>query len=139
MSTPHSPPDSPPAAMAVESGAVTLRKRLSDAPAKSDNNGVLASETVNPIQPGEVIQVPSTNPANERQSENQTEDIRVEEEEDEPKEEAVNDSDLARFDWEDLQARYTKALQEANDEEDKILEEFNNFAEVGLRRTYSRI
>jgi hypothetical protein len=46
-----------------------------------------------------------------------------------PEQQDVN-RDLEPYDWKDLQNRYTKELQDVNDEQVKILEDFDKFAEV---------
>jgi hypothetical protein len=46
-----------------------------------------------------------------------------------PEQQDVN-RDLEPYNWKDLQNRYTKELQDVNDEQVKILEDFDRFAEV---------
>jgi hypothetical protein len=154
-STPHSPPETPlKPTMAVDNETLTPKRRPLDTPSK---NGAKRTVDENPSKgveqpkPGPEVYVPSTlspddnedRPANqnvhqveqacsdnisEAQTERVEEDTEVETEVTEPDN---PNTELPPMDWVDFENRYSEAIQKANDEEDKLLAEFEKYAEVG--------
>ena len=148
MSSPGSPssvPGSPTkaASMAVDKDIATPRSPLRDASVNSTRSWPADTDT--PKNPGEVVQVPSTAPPTaasvhkpeEAQNDDQVVVQHVNDAEEAPSESETVVSegaatDLPTFDWEDLQIRYTKAIQKVNHEEEVILEEFYKYSDVGV-------
>jgi len=148
MSSPHRSPGSLTGGPATEE-IVPSNKGNTDLSTHPPVNGaertshLVAVKPAEPIDPGEVIQVPSTAPAivlpTRKPTEAQKSDA-IETQRTGDIDEAPNDSDsmasegtdLPAFDWIDLQHRYTKAIQAVNQEEEDILEEFYRYSDVGF-------
>jgi hypothetical protein len=133
-STPHSPPETPlKRAMAIDNEKLT-RTRLPDEAPKGDSKGSMAPLEVTRLDGfANKVQVPATQPLeapvpqdiqsdrnkmlqNHGDAEHvSTEDLKAE---------------LLPFDWEDLEKRYKKAVTEANDAENLLVEEFLQISEV---------
>jgi len=113
----------------------------------ADKTGhLLAVKPVESVDPGAVIQVPSTAPAvgfpahkpAEAHKSGQVEAHPTGDDGEAPSDSDTTASegastDLPVFDWVDLQHRYTKAIQAVNQEEEDILEEFYRYSDVGFR------
>jgi hypothetical protein len=150
-----SSPDSSPAAlpttphrernMTVNKENTGLRTPLPTAPVNGADKVNVRVEVDAPKTAGEVVQVPGTAPPAEASAgtsdETQKSD-QVDEELANSAEETPSDStavgsesanpDLPAFDWNDLQHRYTKAIDDVNEQEDDILAEFERFSSVSL-------
>ena len=125
-SIPQSPPETPfKGTMAVDNEKLvpTLPStRLPDAPP----NGILKkapilSELGTEKDPSAEVQVPSTAPSKESPVTSKSQEVHAQVE------------DLEQFDWEDLQFRYTKALEDINDRDDKLIEQVDRFSQVSLQ------
>jgi hypothetical protein len=93
-----------------------------------------------PRNPGEVVQVPSTAQPTaasvhkvDQMEAQHAKDAEGPHSESETLGSEGASSDLPVFDWEDLQRRYTKAIQTVNQEEEDILEEFYKYSDVGVQ------
>lgn len=130
--------------MAVDKDIASPKTPLRNAPVYSARPYPVDTDT--PRNPGEVVQVQSTAPptaASVHQPEEAHENDQAEIQHVNDAEEAPSESetvgsesaatDLPAFDWEDLQIRYTKAIQKVNQEEEVILEEFYKYSDVGFR------
>jgi len=130
--------------MAIDKENLSPGTPLPDGPSKVASEKAVASPVAEKLQDlGEEVQVPSTAPQPIKgATTNKPEEIhaqdRVEkgqaqahvENEDLDNEDEASDSELPEFDWHDLRTRYTKAFQDVNDREDKLLEEFDEFSDV---------
>jgi hypothetical protein len=137
-STPHSPPETPfKGTMAVDNEKLVSmppRTRLPDAPP----NGILKqapvpSELETEKDPGAEVQVPSTAPSNESPVTSKSQEVHAQVEDEAEKPQETSDEELDPFDWEDLQFRYNKALQDINDRDDKLIEQVDGFSQVSLQ------
>jgi hypothetical protein len=115
--------------MAVESGNVTPRTRLPGGATEVDVKGTVPLSTiVTADEAGDSVQVPSTAPPMTTESQAGVGDEHKEHEEE--LEHTASDVELLQFDWEDLRQRYTKSLKEANEVEDALIEQFEQYSEV---------
>jgi hypothetical protein len=150
-----SSPDSSPAAlpttpekernMTVNKENTALRTPLPNAPVNGANRVNVRVEIDAPKNAGEVVQVPGTaSPAeasagtsDEAQKSDQVDEELANNAEETPSDSTAVGSesanpDLPAFDWNDLQHRYTKAIDDVNEQEDDILAEFERFSSVSL-------
>jgi hypothetical protein len=137
-STPHSPPETPfKGTMAVDNEKLVStppRTRLPDAPP----NGILKqapvpSELETEKDPGAEVQVPSTAPSNKSLATSKSQEVHAQVEDKAEKPQEAFDEELDPFNWEGLQFRYNKALQEINDRDDKIIDQVDRFSQVSLQ------
>lgn len=111
--------------------------------AQRESSSTATNGTITPPDPmafrgtSDKIQVPATLPRNQLEDDQTVdhEDRHKADHEEPATNGDQNDSnssqgDLAPFDWEDFERRYRKALLDANKEEDMLLEDFENLAEV---------
>jgi hypothetical protein len=141
-------PESPTkeAAVAVDKENNVPRTPLTDTAVNRPNNIVAPVGSNTPRNLGELVPVPSTSPPtlesgyepDEARKVNRVGAQHAQDAEEPPSEsETVGSdsasSDLPVFDWEDLQCRYTKAIQAVNQEEEDILEEFYKYSDVSLQ------
>ena len=154
-STPHSPPETPlKTTTAVINENLIPKPRPSDTPSRDS-----AKKTINETPLKEVehlksspeIQAPTlpsndiedasvdknvpqvqqihSEPVSKAQTESTEEDPEVEMAVTEPDN---PNAELSPIDWVDFKNRYREAIRKANDEEDRLLAEFEKYAEVGL-------
>ena len=158
-STPHSPPETPlKPTMALENETLTPKIRSSDTPSKlepklsapeSKSKAVKQSES----QAAPEVQVPSAVPRHEEENGSVEKEVPyVEQMRSEPPEnptEAMEDdheiaeaqpdsnAELPEMDWNKFQLRYREAIAKADEEEDRLLEEFEKYFEVIQPLCYS--
>jgi len=129
--------------MAVNKENLSPRTPLPDGPSKVASEKIAAPTP--PVfkqsqNPGEEIQVPSTAPPpTEDAPINKPEEVHAQdpaEDENLDDEDEASDTELPLFDWIDLRKRYTKAFQEINENEDRLLEEFDEFSDVLIHLSY---
>jgi hypothetical protein len=137
-STPHSPPGTPfRGTIAVDDEKLVSmppRTRLPDAPP----NGILKqapvpSELETEKDLGAEVQIPSTAPSNKSPATSKSQEVHAQVEDEAEKPQETSDEELDLFDWEDLQFRYSKALQDINDRDDKLIEQVDKFSQVSLQ------
>jgi hypothetical protein len=122
------------------------RTPLPNAPVNGADKVIVPVEVAAPKNAGEVVLVPGTAPppetstskSDEAQKSGQVNDEQAKKAEEPPSDsEAVvsedTNTDLPAFNWNDLQRRYSKALQDVNKQEDEIMEEFEKFSSVSLQ------
>jgi hypothetical protein len=151
MSSPGSSPAALPTTpdkernMTVNKENTALRTPLPHAPVNGADKVNVPVEVDAPKTVGELVQVPGTAPPAEASagtSDEAQKSDQVDEELANNAEETPSDStavgsesanpDLPAFDWNDLQHRYTKAIDDVNEQEDDILAEFERFSSVSL-------
>jgi hypothetical protein len=133
----HSPETPFKGTMAVDNEKLVStppRTRLPDAPP----NGILKqapipSELETEKDPGAEVQVLSTAPSNESPATSKSQEVHAQVEDLPEKAQEASDEELNQFDWEDLQFRYTKALENINDRDDKLVEQVDRFSQVSLQ------
>lgn len=127
--TPHSPPETPRQSMAVEIGKIIPRAAIpKEATKSSGNNGSIPppANAENPEETTAVMKVSSSNPVEAAKSLPETEDTH-----EESSEQNDDDEVLPHFDWADLESRYTKSLEEADQQQADLVDQFDKYADVG--------
>jgi hypothetical protein len=150
--TPHSPPETPlKSTMAVDTENLSPKVRSSGTPPKIDVKRVAPEPPSNEIRPfrsSSEIQVPPTllhddhedGPVDKNvlqveqirsgSSENPTEATEDDREGDTEGAEPDSNAELPPMDWANFQHRYKEAILKANEDEDRLLAEFEKYFEV---------
>ncbi len=131
--------------MMVSKENTALRTPLPNAPVNGADKANVRVKADAPRDAGEVVQVPATAPpaealsskSDEAQKSDQVDDEHPNNAEEPPSDSTAVGSesaspDLPAFNWNDLQRRYLKALEDVDKQEDEILGEFEKFSSVCL-------